>query len=221
MQKIKVALVGYNGKMGKLTQEVIQSMDGFEITSKISRNDNIDDILKSTKPDVAIELTSANSVFTNVESIIKNGVRPIIGSSGLNKQEIELFSSKCKEQKLGGLIIPNFSLGIALISNFIKSIPSEFDKRSIIEFHHKAKLDSPSGTSKYLADYARINYDQISSVRSDDFVAKHQLYISSEYERIIIDHESFDRKSFSLGISLSLQKIMSLDHMIIGLENII
>ncbi len=220
-QVTKIAIVGANGKMGKHAEAVINAMPGFSIVAKIHRGDNLDESLKTTKPDIAIELTSNLHVYANASTIIRNGVHPIIGASGLTTDEINTLTKQCEAMHLGGLIIPNFSIGIALIANFAKNLTHFFDDISLVEFHHAQKKDKPSGTTKYIAAIVKTDEQQIASIRSNGFLAKHQLYINSKQERIMIDHESFGRNSFDLGIELSIKKIMQLDTMVIGLENLI
>jgi len=220
-QVVKIAIIGANGKMGQCTEEVIRAAKGYSIVAKVGRGDNLDEILKTTKPNIAIELTSHKSVYDNASTIIRNGVHPIIGSSGLTTEEINIFTEECIKRRLGALIIPNFSIGIALITNFTKNLVSFFDDFSLLEFHHAQKQDKPSGTSKHLAKILKVDENQIAAIRSNGFISKQQIYINSKYERILIDHESFDRKSFDLGIKLSIKKVMELNNLVIGLENLI
>lgn len=218
---IKVAIIGSNGKMGQLANSVVDHIPDCSITAQINRNDNLDAILKATMPDVAIELTSHESVFNNSRIIIANNVRPIIGSSGLKQSDIEILHSLCSKSSIGGIIAPNFSLGMALINKLSKDLKQYYDEFSIVEFHHAAKKDKPSGTARYTSELLGINEQNIASIRSNGFVAKQQLYVSAIGERIIIDHESFDRTSFSKGISLCINKVINLKSLIVGLENIL
>jgi 4-hydroxy-tetrahydrodipicolinate reductase len=207
--------------MGRLATSVIESMPDCQLVAKITKNDDLDTNLKTATPDIAIELTSYMSVFANAQTIIKNKVFPIIGSSGLKQEDIRSLAVLCADNKIGGIIAPNFSLGIALISKIAKDLKQYYDEFSIIEFHHAAKKDKPSGTARYTSEILDVNEEDICSIRSNGFVAKQQLYISSPGERILIDHENFDRNSFSKGISLCINKVLSLNNLVLGLENIL
>ncbi|HLX55192.1 MAG TPA: dihydrodipicolinate reductase C-terminal domain-containing protein [Aquella sp.] len=218
---IKVAIIGSNGRMGQLANQVVESMPNCSIVAKITRHDDLGAVLKSAKPDVAIELTSHESVFANARTIITNKVYPIIGSSGLTHANIESLSLLCNNNKIGGIIAPNFSLGIAVISKMAKDLKQYYDEFSIIEFHHAAKKDKPSGTARYTSQLLGAKEQDICSIRSNGFVAKQQVYVSSPGERILIDHENFDRNSFAKGISLCVNKVLNLDSLVVGLENIL
>lgn len=218
---IKVAIIGSNGKMGQLANLVIDKMPNCSIVARVSRQDDLDAVLKSQKPDIAIELTSHESVFNNTQTIIANKVHPIVGSSGLKQSDIEMLTLLCSKNKIGGIIAPNFSLGMALINKAAKDLKQYYDEFSIIEFHHAAKKDKPSGTARYTSQLLGLDEEKICSIRSNGFVAKQQLYISAPGERILIDHESFDRISYSSGIALCVNKAMHLNQLVMGLENIL
>ncbi len=221
MNRIKIAIIGCNGKMGQLANKVINSMTNCSIVAYIGKNDDLDTILKSTKPDIAIELTSYESVYANAETIINNKVSPIIGSSGLKSSDTQALSLLCNNNKIGGIIAPNFSLGMALISKFTKDLKKYYNDFSIIEFHHAAKKDKPSGTARHTSELLDVDEQNICSIRSNGFIAKQQLYVTAPGERILIDHESFDRDSYSKGISLCINKVMNLNNLVVGLENIL
>lgn len=219
--QVKIALIGANGKMGTIAKSIIESISNYSLVACITRQDNLDSVLKSTRPDIAIELTNPESVFSNSATIIKNKVYPVIGTSGLTAADIVKLTDLCKENNMGGIIAPNFSLGMALINKLTKELKQYYYGFSIIEFHHAAKKDKPSGTARYTSQLLGIEEHNICSVRSDGFIAKQQLYVTGSGERIIIDHESFDRKSFAKGMEVCINKVMSFNHLVVGLENIL
>ncbi len=218
---IQVALIGAHGKMGKIAEDALNLMNNFTIVALIKRGENLAEILSSTKPDIAIDLTSHESVSQNTWDIVKSGVRPIIGTSGLSQEETKKLITFCNEKKLGGIIAPNFSIAFAFINKMSKGLAQYYDDISIVEFHHAQKKDKPSGTARYTAEIVGIEESSIASVRSNSFLAKQQIYVSSESERIVIDHESFNRNSFLKGIQLCLKEVVKLDHLVVGLENIL
>ena len=214
-------VIGANGKMGRIAIESIKTMNNFSVVSEIKREHDLDAALKEIQPDIALELTDHKNVKKNSWTIIKNNVRPIIGASGLSKDEIKEIEDYCNKNKLGGIVAPNFSLGIALITKIIKEIPLYFSDISVVEYHHSEKKDKPSGTARHTAELCKIDESAIASVRSNGFLAKQQIFISGTGERIIIDHESFNRSSFTKGIQLSCEKVLDFKTLKIGLENIV
>lgn len=219
--KIKVAIIGAGGKMGQIAEKALSMLSTHTVVAKVGREDNLELVLQKTAPDIAIELTSHVSVLANTQTIIKNNVHPVIGSSGLLAAQIEELKILCHKKALGGLIMPNFSLGMAFMNKVARELEPYFDDFSIIEFHHRQKKDKPSGTAGYTAGILSVPEVEIASIRSNGFLAKQQLYINSLDERIIIDHESFNRDSFIPGIQLSLKMVMDLRELVVGLENIL
>lgn len=217
----KALIIGAKGRMGKIAIEAIRLMEDFTVIAEVGRGQDLDAALKKTKPDIAIELSTHESVKENSWIIVRNNVRLIIGASGLKKQEIEELEEFCKENKLGGIVAPNFSLGMALSNKMAREMSLYFNDISIVEFHHAQKKDKPSGTARYTAELCGVNESDIVSIRSNGFLAKQQVLISGEGERLVIDHESFNRDSFRKGIQLCCKKVLDLNELKIGLENII
>ena len=131
MQEIRVAIIGHKGKMGALSLAVVNQMTGYKLVASIGREDNLANALQESRADVAIELTSNESVLKNTRTIIENKVRPLIGSSGLTHEEMVLFREECSKSSLGGLIIPNFSIGIACINRAALMLKEHFTDFSI------------------------------------------------------------------------------------------
>ena len=221
IQMIKVVLIGAKGKMGQIAKQALQLMDQFSLVAEVNRGDNLDEILKKEKPHVALDVTSHLSVLENTWTILNNNVRPLIGTSGLSQEDINKIKFSCDEKKLGCLIIPNFSIAFAFINKISLQLAQYYDDKSIIEYHHSNKKDKPSGTARHTAKLIGMEESQIASVRAEGFIAKQQIYFQNKSERIVIDHESFSRESFLKGIQLSLQHVVQLNHLVVGLENIL
>jgi len=242
---IKILIAGANGKMGLETQKAIKESSQFEYASGINRNDDLSEAIKLHKPKIVIDLTNADAVFKNTQIIIENNVHPVIGSSGLTKDQIELLSSKCSAKKLGAIIAPNFSIGAILMMQFAKQAAKYFNDAEIIEMHHQGKLDSPSGTAIKTAELINENIknseksDQnykevlkhsrganleniaIHSLRMPGCIANQDVIFGGPGETLTISHKTIDRKCFMAGVLLACRKVIKLESMIYGLENII
>ncbi len=68
---------------------------------------------------------------------MESGVHPIIGSSGLSQKDTKTLVEFCAEKKLGGLIIPNFSIAFAFINKISKELSQYYEDISIVEYHKK------------------------------------------------------------------------------------
>lgn len=241
---ISVIVNGASGKMGTLACETIELHPEFQLVARCGRGDNLGHIIESSGADVVVDLTSAAAVRENSLTILAHNARPVIGSSGLSAEDIEELDSICKEKKLGGLIVPNFSLGAVLMMHFSALAAKLLPDVEIIEAHHPQKLDAPSGTAmktaeminasrkhppeslalKEIVEGARGGQFQqvpIHSMRLPGIVARQSVIFGSQGETLTISHESIDRHSFMPGVVFSCQQVMQLDHLVYGLESLL
>jgi 4-hydroxy-tetrahydrodipicolinate reductase len=99
-----------------------------------------------------------------------------------------------------------------------------YKKAEIIELHHDKKVDMPSGTAIKTAHLMGKSTNKdipIHSVRLPGLVAKQQVIFGSTGETLTIEHNSIDRSCFMPGITLSARKVVEINQLIYGLENII
>ncbi|WP_367398214.1 4-hydroxy-tetrahydrodipicolinate reductase [Paenibacillus sp. MSJ-34] len=172
MQKIKVAVTGAGGRMGKevvkmvLEDEALQlvaavdphsggidaaSLVGLPASEVIVTTD-LETTLADSKPDVMVDFTTPQTVFHNTKTAIEHGVRPVIGTTGFTPEQIEELDKLCQDRQIGGLIAPNFSIGAILMMKFAAQAAKYFPHLEIIEYHGDQKLDAPSGTAVKTAE---------------------------------------------------------------------
>jgi len=149
---VAVIVNGANGKMGALACQTIQNHPEFELVAALGRQDDLGQHIDTTQAKIVVDLTRADCVYTNALTIIQHHAHPVIGTSGLVDDQIQTLQSQCQDQQLGGIIVPNFSIGAILMMHF-SAIASRFlSEVEIIETHHQQKPDSPSGTAIKTAD---------------------------------------------------------------------
>jgi 4-hydroxy-tetrahydrodipicolinate reductase len=260
--KPRVIVAGAFGKMGKSAIETfLQNSDSFHLVAGVVRD--LNNIPKETKDfylshnltlsdnleeqihlgaDVLVELTTPDSVFENSKLALRNGVRPVIGATGLNEDDINELSSLANKSQTGAIIAPNFAIGAILMMKF-SAIAAKYMKNfEIIEMHHDKKADAPSGTalktaqmiSKNISGSASVNVNdeaaargekayntRIHSVRLPGLVAHQEVIFGGQGQTLTIRHDSIDRSSFMPGILLACQKVMELDKLVYGLDSLI
>lgn len=194
--------------------------------------------------DIWVDFTIPAAVYANVKFAIEYGFAPVVGTTGLtDEQEAELIKES-KARQLGGLIAPNFGMSAVLLMKFAKEAAKYFPDVEIIEMHHADKKDAPSGTAlstAKLIDQVRpaheSNPDEIStldnvrggdyhgikihSVRLPGYIAHEQVLFGGAGEALTIRQDSFDRQSFMSGVKVALDKVLDLDQLVVGLENIL
>ena len=236
-----VIVNGAQGKMGVLACKTIQDHPEFHLVASLSRTDNLQASILNTQASIVIDLTRADCVYENCLTIINQGAHPIIGTSGLLEEQIQTLRHLCDEKKLGGIIVPNFSISALLMMRFAADAARFLPEVEIIEAHHPQKLDAPSGTAiktaeliaaarrsakntlplKELLPGARgaTHHDvNIHSLRLPGILARQQVIFGNLGETLTITHDTIDRSSFMPGLILACQRVEQLDTLHYGLE---
>ncbi len=206
---------------------------------------NLKQLIEETKPDVLIDLTSPQAVYDHVKVSLLHNVRPVVGTTGFTDEQLEELIQLAEEQKTGCIIAPNFAIGAVLMMKFAKEAAKYLPNVEIIELHHDRKLDAPSGTAKKTAQMiAEVREAQkqghpleeetmkgargadfegmrIHSVRLPGLVAHQEVIFGGKGQLLTIRHDSFNRESFMDGIVYCVEKVMELDKLVYGMENIL
>lgn len=257
-QKIKVGVSGACGKMGQavinaVTQEpdlelvtAIDVMNVGQETGGVIIEDSLEKALKTKQIDVIVDFTNPELVFKHSKLILENGVRPVIGTTGLTEAQLDELKKLSESKGIGCLIAPNFAVGAVLMMQFAQKASKYFCNAEIIELHHNKKKDAPSGTAIKTAqlmaqERTKFGLDNcaetetykgarggvgnadihIHSVRLPGFVAHQEVIFGSPGQALTIRHDSFDRISFMPGVVLSIRHVMNNNEFIYGLENIL
>lgn len=256
---IKVAVCGALGRMGQEVVKAVEEAEGMELSAVIDLNNvgqelksgvkiyrNIADAISENKIDVVVDFTIPDSVYNNAIAALTNGVRPVIGTTGLSSEQLKEIETLSKEKNIGALIAPNFAIGAILMMKFSAMAAKYFSNAEIIELHHNQKKDAPSGTAIKTAEmmkqardeYGTDNIEEIEiiksargaqhdgnihihSVRLPGYVASQEVIFGGQGQTLKIRHDSIDRTSFMPGVVLSIRHVMSNNNFVYGLENIL
>ena len=78
-------------------------------------------MLAEKKPQVVVDFTRPQDVFANVKIILEHKIRPVVGTTGLDPEQIaQLDRVGPQTGNRGGLIAPNFAIGAVLMMEFAK-----------------------------------------------------------------------------------------------------
>jgi 4-hydroxy-tetrahydrodipicolinate reductase len=177
MAKIKVAIAGINGRMGRASINALLADDAFEVVGAFGRAKadyigkdlgtflngkgdktigiaacgSFEEMLAQTKekPDVLLDNMVAAASFESAKKAIAAGIRPVVGTSGIKPEMVAELTKLAGEKSLGALIIPNFSIGAVLMMEFASQASKYFGNVEIVEMHGPKKVDAPSGTAMY------------------------------------------------------------------------
>lgn len=239
---IKVIVNGAKGKMGVVTCQAVKEQSDFELVGELGREHDLSAEIKRLKPDIVIDFTSSESAYQNALTIIENDVYGVIGSTGLTDQHIQHLSTLCHDKKVGCIIAPNFSLAAVLMMKFSQMAAKYFDWCEIIELHHAEKKEAPSGTAMKTASLiSAVRQNQTSacheivphargavhhsipihSIRMPGLLAHQEVIFGELGETLTIRHDSTDRKGYMPGVIKACREVITLDHLIYGLESIL
>jgi len=206
---MRIVIVG-NGKMGQAVAASAQTR-GHVIHTVISGAENAGgqaitpERLKGA--DVAVEFSRPDAVVANLERLIEAGIPTVTGTTGWQG---ELPRIAALVERRGGALLhaANFSLGVHLFLRAARDLARRFAGRPefeafILEEHHAAKVDAPSGTARELqagvraADPARPF--PITSLRAGATPGTHLVAYDGPYERVTLAHEARSRDGFAAG----------------------
>ena len=168
----------------------------------------------------------------------------MIGTSGLLDAEIDELRALCAVAKLGGLIVPNFSIAAVLMMQFAAKAAYYLPDVEIVEAHHPAKAEAPSGTALKTADViakartraphlprcqeivpgalGALHQDvRIHSLRLPGTLAQQDVIFGQLGETLTLRHQTMDRLSFMPGVVLACQKVLVLDKLVYGLDQLL
>lgn len=239
---INILINGAQGRMGKVTVNTVAEAKHLNLVGTCIRGENLVEKIKTYQPDIVIDFTHPESVFENTKIVLNAGVRPVVGTTGLTSTQIQTLYELCAAKKLGAIIAPNFSIGAILSMHFAKIAAKYFKQAEIVEAHHPHKKDAPSGTAIKTAELiasvrqqivnegvhqkpeARgflVNTIPIHSLRIAGLPTQQTIYFGNPGEVINIEHQVSDREAYMSGILLACEKVMGLDHLVYGLENLL
>jgi len=161
MKKIKLAISGCMGKMGKQLIKSSKKDKSFQLTV-LTENKVINKKISGVEPDlnneqafkkvdVIIDFTVPRCTLEILKIATKLKKKVVIGTTGFTKKEEDLIKNYSK--KITILKAGNMSLGINLLMYLTeiasKSLSNKFLSK-VFEIHHKHKKDHPSGTALML-----------------------------------------------------------------------
>ena len=205
---MKIALIG-GGKMGRAIAPLAVAR-GHTVTATLRSSDNANaqGITREGlgHPDIAIEFTEPAAAAANVRACARAGVPVVVGTTGWYD---ELDAVIADVRRLNGTMFwaPNFSVGVAVLSAAIEAATAAlrgvagFDVH-LVETHHAAKKDRPSGTAASLAQIAERGLGRdvpITSIRTGHVPGTHELVIDAAFEQLRLVHEARDRRVFADG----------------------
>jgi 4-hydroxy-tetrahydrodipicolinate reductase len=217
---INVAVSGAAGRMG---ETVCRAVEGADDMALVGRADPLlqtplQDVLGDA--DVVVDFTAPDAAFDNARHCLEAGVHCVMGTTGAD------FSELAGVGDANLFVAPNFAIGAVLMMQAAQMVAPHMPECEIVELHHDAKVDAPSGTAKRTADLigeAGGNvHEPIHSIRLPGLVAHQEVVFGGEGQTLTIRHDSTSRESFMPGVLLAVRRVGSLERSpTVGLEKLL
>src|SRR5450755_436474 len=242
----KVGVLGARGRMGREVVRVVIEAEDLGVAAEVDQEDDLDALAGC---DVVIDFTHPGVVMENLRWCIAHDLDVVVGTSGFAEDRLDEVRGWLTEHPdVHVLVVPNFSVGAILMMRFAVQAARFFDSAEVIELHHPAKADAPSGTALRTASLigaaraaaglgappdatasslpgargATVDDVHVHSVRVAGLVAHQEVLFGGTGETLTIRHDSLDRASFMPGVLRAIRGLATLPPgLTVGLEGLL
>lgn len=212
---IKLGISGVCGRMGRRIYELAQNDRDIEVGLALEKKGTpligkeLGKIKVSSSPDglflvdVLIDFTSAEAVDSTLDYVARYRKALVLGTTGLNEAQVAKIEEVSKVVPI--VYSPNMAIGVNVLFGILPELAKKLGPDyhiEIVEAHHKAKKDAPSGTAKKFAQVlteAASREIPVHSVRLGDIIGDHTIIFCGNSERIEIKHQAHTRDLFAVG----------------------
>ncbi|KEO86459.1 4-hydroxy-tetrahydrodipicolinate reductase [Erythrobacter sp. JL475] len=214
------AVIGHKGRMGQALSQAIEEA-GHNLCVGVDVGGNPGPLVG--RCDVIVDFSAPDALQTNLGAAKVAGIPILVGTTGLEPEHFVMLDDAAKAVPV--LQTGNTSLGVNLLAHLVREaaarLGSDWDIE-VLEMHHRAKVDSPSGTAKLLGQAAadargidltdnmesgRHGYTGprgqghigFATLRGGTVAGEHSVIFAGEQERITLSHSAEDRMIFARG----------------------
>ena len=246
---LAVAVIGANGRMGSTVCRAVEAAPDLRLVGRYDQGDDLGDLGGA---DVVVEFSVPDASLRNVLACVERGVHVVVGTTGWGDVKLARLAAAVTAAPpsrggtgVGVLIAPNFALGAILMMNFAAQAARFFESVEVVELHHPAKVDAPSGTAARTADLigaardaaglgpvpdattqdpdgargARVHGIPVHALRVRGLVAHQEVIFGNVGETLTIRHDSLDRESFMAGVLTGVRRVADHPGVTVGLEH--
>jgi 4-hydroxy-tetrahydrodipicolinate reductase len=254
----RVGVVGAGGRMGQevcraVTEapdlELVAAIDPAHVGGDACGRPIVGEVnaLSDLGAEVVVDFTIAEAVRHNARHYALLGVHAVIGTSGLSEADMAEVETLFSGSRANAVVVPNFAIGAVLLLHLCRIAAPHMDGVEIIELHHDAKRDAPSGTAMHTAAVIAAARRQagsgplpadpttdvvlagarggespdgvhVHSVRLPGLVAHEEVIFGAPGQSLSIRHDSYDRRSFMPGVLLAVRAVPGRPGLTVGLE---
>jgi 4-hydroxy-tetrahydrodipicolinate reductase len=245
-EPIKVAVAGYRGKVGSIVAAALQSESDIDFVGGVTRGDNLAEFLHRKRPSALVDFTLPAEAMHNALAAVAAGACPVVGTSGLSSADVDKLETACKAKHVGGIVAPSFAIGAVLMMHLAEIASPHFDAVEVIEMHHAAKVDAPSGTALSTARRLAARRKEkpfthkkaeketlpgtrggeeggvaVHSVRLPGLVADQEVIFGLPGQTLTIAHRTTSREAYVPGVLLAIRRVTAEPRFYRGLDELL
>jgi len=264
---MRIGLIGAAGRLGSAIAVGLADLDDLELVCAVSPSHagrtlgsvvpGLDpastsaalvveaslDALVTAGVEVAVEVSVPSAGGANLRWLLEHGIHAVVGTTGIGADDLDAARELAAAGPARAVVAPNFSLGAVLVERFAAEAARLLPQVEIVELHHDAKLDAPSGTALATAEAiaaarggtapreaategpriapgARGHVHHgvpIHSVRLQGLLAHEEVLFGGPGQSLTLRHDAFDRSAFVPGVALACRRVGGLDGLVVGL----
>jgi 4-hydroxy-tetrahydrodipicolinate reductase len=241
---MRIAVLGADGRMGRaLVRAIVQAGPEAKLTAATERAESpaigqdagtiatgqplgvpiTAGVPEAGAADVWIDFTVPGATAAYAEAAVGAGAALVIGTTGLHDDHRAAIDRAAKKVPI--VFAANFSIGVnvmlKLVADAAQTLGPAYDIE-IVETHHRAKRDAPSGTALRLAEalaeamgrdlMTDARYERhgdigprppaqigVQTLRGGDVVGDHTVHFMGLGDRLEITHRASSRDTFAAG----------------------
>ncbi|HEX6208533.1 MAG TPA: 4-hydroxy-tetrahydrodipicolinate reductase [Actinomycetota bacterium] len=259
---MRVGVIGACGKMGAMTSRAVVDDPELSLVAAVHPSRAGEDLavavghpraegrvsaqleaLVQADAEVAVDFTTPDVVMDDVRFGCTHGIHMVVGTTGVGPDEQATIREWLKDSDANVVVAPNFSIGAVVAQRLAEEAARHFPAAEIIELHHDAKVDAPSGTAaataRRIADArgeawkgpdaetiegvrgGSVDGIPVHSVRLPGLVAHQEVLFGGRGQTLSIRHDSTDRSSFMPGVVLAIKEVARRPGLTVGLESLL
>jgi len=225
--------------MGEEVCRAIDADPGTELVARIDLDDSLEQ-LTGQRAEVVVDFTVLDAARETLHFAAANGIHAVVGTTGFSDEDLESFRTAFTSSN--ALIAPNFAVGAVLMIRMAELAAPHFETAEIIEIHHNAKVDAPSGTATHTAERMAAASGEwaddptthevypgarggigpagirVHGVRMVGAVANQEVILGTTGQTLTIRHDTVDRTSFMPGVLVGVKRVAEFPGVTIGLD---
>lgn len=248
---LRVGVFGAGGRMGATVCEavaadpeldLVAAVDPYGVGASAGGVVAVADRQAAAGADVVVDFTVAEAARDNLIWLAEQRVHAVVGTTGFTDDDLERFQAAFDAAERACIIAPNFAISAVLMMRFAELAAPYFDTGEVIELHHDAKIDAPSGTARLTVEKMAAASDdwapdptehemlsgirgaegpagiRVHAVRMRGMVAHHEVILGAEGQTLTIRQDSTDRSSFMPGVLAAVKAAPDRSGLIVGLD---